>query len=140
MNATKFGANANQIATARIMKAYLYWTITDRWGDMPYFEALKGSANLSPKYDTQEAIYKDLLKELKEAIRPFQSAGTKVQGDIIYGGDVTKWQKFANSLRMLIALRTSKVYPGQLNLAAQNSKRLSRILQVILLPTRRISR
>src|SRR5687767_9661696 len=57
-NATKFGANANQIAVARIMKAYIFWTITDRWGDIPYFDALKGAANLSPKYDTQEAIYK----------------------------------------------------------------------------------
>ncbi|MDB5232394.1 MAG: SusD/RagB family nutrient-binding outer rane lipoprotein [Chitinophagaceae bacterium] len=111
-NATKFGANANQVATARIMKAYIFWTITDRWGDIPYFESLKGSANLSPKYDTQEAIYKDLVKELKESIAQFQPTGAKVQGDIIYGGDVTKWQKFANSLRMLIALRTSKVYPG----------------------------
>ncbi|MES2880784.1 MAG: SusD/RagB family nutrient-binding outer membrane lipoprotein, partial [Bacteroidota bacterium] len=111
-NAAKFGANANQIATARIMKAYIIWTITDRWGDVPYFEALKGSANLSPKYDKQEDIYKDLIKELKEANVQFQSAAAKVQGDIIYAGDVAKWQKFSNSLRMLIALRTSKVYPG----------------------------
>jgi hypothetical protein len=111
-NAAKFGANANQIGIARIMKAYMFWTFTDRWGDIPYFEALKGSANLSPKYDTQEAIYKDLVKELKEANAQFQPTGTKVQGDIIYGGDIAKWRKFANSLRMLIALRTSKVYPG----------------------------
>jgi hypothetical protein len=111
-NATKFGANANQIATARILKAYILWTTTDRWGDIPYFEALKGSANLSPKYDTQEAIYKDLVKELKEAAAQFQPSAAKVLGDIIYGGDIAKWQKFANSLRMLIALRTSKVYPG----------------------------
>lgn len=117
-NATKFGANANQIATARIMKAYIFWTITDRWGDIPYFESLKGSANLSPKYDTQEAIYKDLVKELKEANGQFQPGAAKVQGDIMYGGDVTKWQKFANSLRMLISLRTSKVYPGPTEFAA----------------------
>ncbi|HEY0042737.1 MAG TPA: SusD/RagB family nutrient-binding outer membrane lipoprotein, partial [Flavisolibacter sp.] len=111
-NATKFGANANQIATARILKAYTFWTITDRWGDIPYFEALKGAANLSPKYDTQEAIYKDLLKELKEANAQFQPNAAKVLGDIIYSGDIAKWKKFANSLRMLIALRTSKVYPA----------------------------
>lgn len=121
-NATKFGANANQIAIARIMKAYMYWTVTDRWGDVPYFEALKGSENLSPKYDTQEAIYKDLVKELKEAIAQFQPTGAKVQGDIIYAGDVAKWRKFANSLRMLIALRTSKVYPGPTEFAATEFK------------------
>ena len=121
-NAAKFGSNANQIATARVMKAYIFWTITDRWGDIPYFEALKGSENLSPKYDTQEAIYKDLIKELKEANAQFQPDGAKVQGDIIYAGDVAKWKKFANSLRMLIALRTSKVYPGPGDYAATEFK------------------
>jgi len=121
-NAAKFGANANQIAIARIMKAYIFWTITDRWGDIPYFEALQGAADLSPKYDTQEAIYKDLINELKAANAQFQPAGAKVQGDIIYGGDVAKWRKFANSLRMLIALRTSKVYPGPNEFAAVEFK------------------
>lgn len=121
-NAIKFGSNANQVATARILKAYIFWTITDRWGDVPYFEALKGAANLSPKYDTQEAIYKDLLKELKEASAQFQTTGTKVLGDIMYGGDIAKWQKLANSLRMLIALRTSKVYPGPSDFAATEFK------------------
>ncbi len=121
-NAAKFGANANQIATARIMKAYIFWTITDRWGDIPYFEALQGSANLSPKYDKQEAIYKDLVKELKAANAQLQPGGAKVQGDIIYDGDVAKWRKFANSLRMLIALRTSKVYPGPSEFGAMEFK------------------
>jgi hypothetical protein len=121
-NASKFGANANQVATARIVKAYVFWTFTDRWGDIPYFEALKGSVNLSPKYDTQEAIYKDLVKELKEANAQFQPTAAKVQGDIMYGGDIAKWKKFSNSLRMLIALRTSKVYPGPSEFAATEFK------------------
>jgi hypothetical protein len=121
-NATKFGANANQIATARIMKAYIYWTITDRWGDIPYFDALKGAEDLSPKYETQEAIYKDLIKELKEANTQFQPTSGTILGDIIYGGDISKWRKFANSLRMLIALRTSKVYPDPNGFAAMEFK------------------
>jgi hypothetical protein len=121
-NATKFGANANQVATARILKAYIFWTITDRWGDIPYFEALQGAVNLSPKYDTQEAIYKDLIKELKEANAQFQPLASKVQGDIMYAGDIAKWKKLANSLRMLIALRTSKVYPGPNEFAATEFK------------------
>jgi hypothetical protein len=109
--ALKFGSNANQIAIARIAKAYIFWTITDRWGDVPYFEALKGNANLSPKYDMQENIYKDLVKELREASDQFD-AGATVIGDIIYSGNTAKWKKLANSLRMLISLRTSKVYPS----------------------------
>lgn len=131
--ATKFGSNANQIAVARILKAYIFWTITDRWGDIPYFDALKGDANLTPKYDKQEDIYKDLIKELTEAKNQFD-AGAAVAGDIIYykptagttanaaqwGIAVTKWKKLANSLRMLISLRTSKVYPAPGQWAATN--------------------
>ena len=44
------GSNANQIATATILKAYYVWTITDRWGDVPYTEALQGAANLTPAH------------------------------------------------------------------------------------------
>ncbi len=109
--ALKFGSNANQIAVARILKAYTYWTITDRWGDVPYFDALKGAENLSPAYTPQEQIYKDLVKELTEAVAQFDD-GPGPTGDIIYAGSTAKWKKAANSLRMLIALRTSKVYPN----------------------------
>lgn len=106
------GANENQIAIARILKAYIYWTVTDRWGDVPYSEALKGTAELTPKFDEQEFIYKDLLKELTEATAQFNPSGAIVKGDIIYSGNVAQWQKFAGSLRMLISLRMSKVYPA----------------------------
>lgn len=105
------GSNANQLATARIMKAYYYWTLTDRWGDIPYFGALKGAANLSPEYDKQEDIYKDLLKELTEAVAQFDN-GAKVTGDIMYSGNQAQWKKLANSLRMMISLRMSKVFPA----------------------------
>ncbi len=114
------GTNANQIAVARILKAYIFWTITDRWGDIPYSEALKGAAVKLPKYDKQSDIYLDLIKELKEATAQFDNTGLPFKGDILmnYAGSGTatvvntKWKKFANSLRMLIALRTSKVYPN----------------------------
>ena len=83
--------------------------ITDRWGDIPYSDALKGDPNVT--FDTQEVIYKDLIKELTEAVAQFTTGGAAVKGDIIYGGDIAKWKKFANSCRMLMALRLSKVYP-----------------------------
>lgn len=112
------GANVNQISTARIIKAYIYWTITDRWGDIPYTSALKGVGSLSPKYDTQESIYKDLLKELKEAGTQLDNTQATVKGDYFYNGSIANWKKLANSLRMLIALRMSKVYPNAGDFAA----------------------
>lgn len=108
--AANFGSNRNQIATARVLKAYFFWVMTDRWGDIPYTEALKGNAPV--KYDKQDFIYADLLKELKEANAQFEESGIPFKGDIIYKGNIVKWKKFANSMRMMIALRMSKANPG----------------------------
>lgn len=104
------GPNENQIAVARIMKAFTYQMLTDIWGDIPYFDALKGIGNTSPSYTKQQEIYADLLNELTEAQAMIVDGD--INGDIIYGGDMTKWKKFANSLRMRVALRTSKVDPN----------------------------
>lgn len=105
--ATSFGSAPNQIAIARIMKAYMFSIVTDKWGDVPYFDALKGSANPTPKYDRQQAIYADLLKELRESVAQFDG-GAAVQGDLLFGGDAAKWKRFANSLRMRLAIRLTE--------------------------------
>jgi len=115
---TAAGANENQIAVANILQSYIFWTVTDRWGDMPYSQALKGVSVLNPKYDPQEEIYKGILGQLKAAIDGFDTNKPVVVGDIIYNGDITKWRKLANSLRMLISLRMSKRYPGVTEYAA----------------------
>ena len=101
-----FGSNANQIAVARILKVYNYWQLTDLWGDMPYSLALQGNGVIA--YDKQEAIYPDLLKELKEAVAGFDN-GLAPKGDILYNGDLANWKRFGNSIRLLVALRLSKV-------------------------------
>jgi hypothetical protein len=114
------GANGslnNQIAVARIMKAHVFWKITDRWGDIPYEEALN-SENITPKFTKQELIYKDLFKELKEAVAQID-AGAGPTGDIMFGGDMNVWKKFAATQRMIMALRLSKVYPNAGDFAAQ---------------------
>lgn len=110
-SATANGGNSvNQIQIARILKAYFFSIVTDKYGDVPYFSALKGA--LTAPYDKQQAIYTDLFKELREAVAAFQSGGSAVTGDIVYSGDVSKWKRFANSLRLSLALRLSKVDPA----------------------------
>lgn len=111
------GSNANQIAVATIAKVYFFWTLTDRWGDIPYSEALQASGGLTPKYDTQEEVYNQMLTDLKNAVAGFDG-GPEVDGDFYYHGNVDQWKKLANSMRMLIALRMSKVYPNPGQLAA----------------------
>ncbi|WP_421828416.1 SusD/RagB family nutrient-binding outer membrane lipoprotein [Larkinella sp.] len=105
-----YGSNNNQIAIARILKAYIYQWMTDRWGDIPYSQALKGDQNFSPAFDKQQDIYTDLFKEYKEAAAQFD-AGTTVKGDILLSGNATRWKKFAATQRMLAALQLSKVDP-----------------------------
>ncbi|MES2417406.1 MAG: SusD/RagB family nutrient-binding outer membrane lipoprotein [Bacteroidota bacterium] len=112
------GSKNNQLAVARIMKAFIFWKLTDRWGDLPYSEALQGNENITPKFDKQENIYKDIFKELKEAAAQIDG-GLAVKGDIILGGDMAAWKRFAATQRLIMALRMSKVYPAAGQLAAQ---------------------
>lgn len=104
------GPVANQLAVAKILKSYYIWSLTDRWGDIPYTEALKGLANFTPAYDTQEFIYTDLFKVLDEA--GAQIVAGNISNDIIYEGDMAKWAKLANTIKMLMALRLSEVNPA----------------------------
>lgn len=109
----------NQSVVAKILQQYIFWTITDRWGDVPYSEALIGNPN--PKFDTQEEIYKGMISKLKTAVTEFDDQSI-ITGDIIYNGDVASWKRLANSLRMLMALRLSKRYPGPAEFAANEFK------------------
>ena len=103
--AAAYGSNANQIATARILKAWWTWRVVDAWGNVPYFEALKFNGSIP--YDDQQAIYTDLFKELKEAVAQFDG-GAAFQGDILLGGDITRWKQFANSIRVMMGVRIAK--------------------------------
>lgn len=117
--AAAYGANENQIATIRIAMAWAFNVMADTWGDIPYysygsddadFEALKladvDEEVLSPKYAPQSKIYADILNELEEAIAMMDETKSGfTEGDNVYGGDMTKWKKFANSLRLRIALK-----------------------------------
>lgn len=103
----------NMSTISKILQQYIFWTVTDRWGDVPYSEALQG---ITPKYDTQEEIYKGMIQALSEAVDAFD--GSAITGDILNGGDVAAWKRFANSLRMMMALQLSKRYPGAGDYAA----------------------
>ena len=106
------GSNANQIAVARILKAYFYLMITDRWGMVPYSEALQGRDNLQPAYDLQSDIYEGSITELAEAADQIDLNSAGVTGDIIFNGNMQRWINFANSLRARAALRLSEANPS----------------------------
>jgi hypothetical protein len=99
----------NHLVVAKVLKAYFFWHMTDRWGDVPYSDALKGATNFTPMYDSQESIYNALFALLKEA-NDTPVAGS-MTNDIIYDGDLAKWKKLGNTIRMLMALRLSEIDP-----------------------------
>lgn len=103
----------NVRAAARVFKVYNMMIITDLYGDIPYFEAGKGYSDgiVKPRYDEQELIYKDFLNELKLAEAAFNTDGGSLTGDVIYNGDLQKWRRFANSLRLRAAMRIVKAEP-----------------------------
>ena len=106
-----YGANRNQIAASRIMKCWLYLLMTDTWGDIPYSEAGKLAEGVYyPKYDDQKEIYAALVAELKAAAALIdEDEPAFTGGDMVYGGDASKWKKFANSLLCRVAIHMSKV-------------------------------
>lgn len=113
---TSEDASKNNInAALRIYRVYMMSLITDVYGDCPYSEAGLGflDEKYNPRYDTQEEIYSDFFVELKAAASQLSSAGDRLTGDIIFGGDINKWKKLANSLRMRYAMRISNVAPDK---------------------------
>ncbi|REC42958.1 SusD/RagB family nutrient-binding outer membrane lipoprotein [Chryseobacterium sp. 5_R23647] len=125
-----YGPNENQIAASRIMLSYVFLTLADSFGDIPYysfgnqdadFQALNIDATLQPKFASQQKVYADILKELKEASEMINTnAVVYTNGDNLFSyfennSNVSKGiklKKFANSLRLRVATRVKGVVPG----------------------------
>ena len=109
----KAGGLPYHAAIAEIMKVFNFQLLVDEFGDIPYSQAFQGTANLTPKYDSQVDVYTDLIKQLDQAIGEIQAAtatgtartvGTE---DIVFQGNMPNWIRFANSLKLRILLRQS---------------------------------
>lgn len=97
-------------ALGKFIRAYYFYLMTSKVGDLPMTEALLGTENLSPKYNTQKEIFVQVLKWLDEAntelAQLISSANTTLDGDIYFNNDLGKWRRVVNTfkLRVLIAL------------------------------------
>jgi|AGTN01.1.fsa_nt_gi hypothetical protein len=105
---------------ARIMRAYVFGLITDIWGDAPYKDALKaeyGSAHFMPAFDPQQDIYHGILADLDTANTLLSKTANEYRNivpkqDVVYRGDISKWQKFANSLALRYYMRLQAKEPA----------------------------
>lgn len=103
----------NHKAIAKIMKSFYMQYIVDLYGDAPYTEAFEGGANTTPQYDLDKDIYRQLIVEVNEAIEMINNSDeltNDVQAeDVIYGGDMSNWIRFANTLKLRILMRQSNL-------------------------------
>jgi hypothetical protein len=110
--AALYGDNDNQIAVATILKIWAMQMMADTYGDIPYSEAFQGNVDPAisiptPSYDKLQTIYASFQKELKDAVMMINDGSGFTSGDVIFGGDMSKWKKFGNSLRLRVAMRIS---------------------------------
>ncbi|MEK7718235.1 MAG: SusD/RagB family nutrient-binding outer membrane lipoprotein [Bacteroidota bacterium] len=98
-------------AISLTLRAFLYGTLTDLFGDVPYSESMKATEGIYfSKYDDQKDIYKGVLTDLKNAETILGDPGIanykiSSSADVMYGGDAVKWRKFVNSLRLRYSMR-----------------------------------
>lgn len=99
-------------ALGKFFRAYLFYEMTMRVGDLPMTEALQGIESLKPKYDTQQAIFVQILKWLEDANKDLtqliSAADNSLLGDFYYNNDLRKWQKLVNSFRLRVLISLSK--------------------------------
>ena len=104
--------NSAEYALANVVWVLVFHRVTDYWGPIPYFNA--GVPGNTVPYDPQDKIYDDFFKRLTAAVDVLKTHTTETpygDFDLMYSGDVNKWIKFANTLRLRLALRISKVDP-----------------------------
>ncbi|WBL21875.1 SusD/RagB family nutrient-binding outer membrane lipoprotein [Zunongwangia sp. HRR-M8] len=106
-----YGATVNQLAVAKLLRAYIYQNLTDRWGMLPYSEALKGLENTTPVFDSQEQIYDNLFTEIDESLQLIDPSLQGPTGDQMFEGNMDRWILFGNTMKLVMALRLSNVYP-----------------------------
>ena len=102
------GSIENQMAVALIWKSVIFKRITDLFGNVPYSEGLNPEI-LTPVYDSQQAIYNGMIADVKSARDMIDLSANGATGDVTYGGDMEKWQKFANSFLVTLGMQLTKV-------------------------------
>ncbi|MDX5436336.1 MAG: SusD/RagB family nutrient-binding outer membrane lipoprotein, partial [Pontibacter sp.] len=103
---------ANRLAMIEITEIYAWTVLVNTYGDIPYFEALDID-NVTPGYDDDRAIYDDLLTRIDQAINSLNMEASGFEGaDLIYGGDIEKWMKFANTLKLKLGMTLADVDPA----------------------------
>lgn len=111
INKAEANGDLRYAGVAKICKAFSYTTMVDMFGDLPFSQALQGAGNEAPVYDDDAAIYAACIALLDEAKSDLATSTGLTPGtdDIFYGGDVVKWRKLANTLKLKLYNNMRKV-------------------------------
>lgn len=104
------------VACAKILQAYTYQILTDNFGDIPFSEALRNEEGiLAPKYDSQKDVYDGIIVLINEGLALIDPSATNgpSTNDLLCGGDMNKWRKFANTLKLRVYLRLAYIDPAK---------------------------
>jgi hypothetical protein len=103
------------MAIADIWECFTFAIITNMYGNIPYFDAISEDPPLQSKYDKQSEIYPALLAKLKLAGESlnYQDVPVDAASDLVFGGDIVKWKKFSNALRLRLAMYMSIADPEE---------------------------
>lgn len=90
---------------ALVMKSWMYYIMTNFYGDIPYSEAAMAKEGINkPKYDGQQAVFTGILANLDEANTLLGTGSVPLNGDFLLGNNALKWKKFANSLKVRVLM------------------------------------
>lgn len=110
-------------AQISVLEVYTWQQMVDTFGDIPYTNALQGASEPTPSYDNDADIYADLLVRINAAITTLSTSSATgfTSSDVIYQGDIAKWTKFANTLKLKIAMRMADANNATAQTAAQQA-------------------
>ena len=115
---------ANKLATLEISEILVWENLVNTFGNIPYSEALKGNLddpNFTPKYDDAKTIYKDLINRLDATIASINPSVKGYDGDVIYQGDMNKWIKTANAIKLRLGLNLADTDPALSKLVVESA-------------------
>lgn len=119
---------SNYSDIANILEAICYKGLVDAYNDVPYTEALKGAGNFYPKYDKGSDIYDSIVAKLDDAMASINANISNAEvikpgtEDVMFGGDMSKWIKFANTVKLKCLLQQSAVSAKQAYITSEAGK------------------
>ena len=105
--------NPNYKGVALVLRSWVFALLADAYGNIPYSQAGKIDQYLTPVYDKQQDVYYGILNDLKTAQDTLNASGKAIAGDVLYSNQIGLWKKFANALRLRIALRIADRDPNK---------------------------